>query len=101
MSVAGTSCRYNNLRIDGLQNDDLFGQAFKELRVAYARVRDHREHALEQGFAQQYDRGLSTTSNPPQAAEFSVRQWGFHAGDQWRTRSNATLPYGERMDAPR
>jgi hypothetical protein len=55
---------------------------------------------FEAGFAQQYDRSFSATSDPSQRAAFKVRQWGFYAGDQWRLRSNLTLTYGIRIDAP-
>jgi outer membrane receptor for ferrienterochelin and colicin len=34
------------------------------------------------------------------AAEFSVRQFGFYAGDQWRAKPNFTLTYGIRFDKP-
>jgi carboxypeptidase family protein len=56
---------------------------------------------FEAGFAQQYDRSFSATSDPLQTAAFKVNQWGFYAGDSWRTRSNLTLTYGVRIDAPR
>jgi outer membrane receptor for ferrienterochelin and colicin len=55
---------------------------------------------FETGFAQQYDRSFSATSDPDQRAAFKVRQLGFYAGDQWRMRSNVTLTYGLRIDAP-
>jgi len=55
---------------------------------------------LEAGFAQRYDRSFSATSDPLQPAAFMVRQWGFYAGDAWRTRSNLTITYGLRMDIP-
>jgi hypothetical protein len=56
---------------------------------------------FEQGFAQQYDRSFSATSDPLQPAAFKVNQLGFYAGDSWRARSNVTLTYGLRVDAPR
>jgi hypothetical protein len=56
---------------------------------------------FEAGLAQQYDRSFSATSDPLQAAKFSVNQWGLYAGDQWRARKNFTLTYGFRVDAPR
>jgi hypothetical protein len=55
---------------------------------------------FEAGFAQQYDRSFSATSDPAQRAAFKVRQWGFYAGDQWRLRPDFTLTYGVRIDAP-
>jgi Carboxypeptidase regulatory-like domain len=55
---------------------------------------------FEQGFAQQFDHSFSATSNPLQAAEFRVNQYGFYAGDQWRATNALTLSYGVRMDAP-
>jgi hypothetical protein len=56
---------------------------------------------FEAGLAQRYDRSFSATSDPLQKAAFKVRQLGFYAGDQWRVRSNVTLTYGVRIDAPR
>lgn len=55
---------------------------------------------LEQGLAQAFDYSFSLTGDPRQAARFKVRQLGFYAGDQWRVRSNLTLTYGVRFDAP-
>lgn len=55
---------------------------------------------FERGLAQSYNRSFSATSNPLQTAAFTVRQLGFYAGDQWRMRSNLTLTYGLRVDAP-
>ncbi|HEX5473046.1 MAG TPA: carboxypeptidase regulatory-like domain-containing protein [Vicinamibacterales bacterium] len=56
---------------------------------------------FEAGVAQQYDHSFSATSDPHQRAQFSVRQWGFYAGDTWRARSPLTITYGLRVDAPR
>jgi hypothetical protein len=56
---------------------------------------------FEAGLAQQYDHSFSATSDPLQRAAFKVNQWGFYAGDQWRAKSNLTVTYGIRMDAPR
>jgi len=56
---------------------------------------------FQAGIAQLYALGYSNTSDPMQAAEFSVRQFGAYAGDQWRARPNLTLTYGVRLDAPR
>jgi hypothetical protein len=52
------------------------------------------------GLAQQYDYSFSATSDPRQAAKFSVRQWGFYAGDLWRVAPRITLNYGLRVDIP-
>ena len=49
-----------------------------------AATASHSLDIFEQGFAQQYDRSFSATSDPLQPAAFKVRQWGFYAGDQWR-----------------
>ncbi|MPZ16795.1 MAG: TonB-dependent receptor plug domain-containing protein [Luteitalea sp.] len=56
---------------------------------------------FEQGLAQQFDYSFSATSDPEQAAEFAVRQFGFYAGDQWRLAPQFTLTYGLRVDLPR
>ena len=55
---------------------------------------------LSDGFAQLYSRNFSNTTNPLEPAEFSVRQFGVYAGDQWRVRPNLTLTYGVRLDIP-
>jgi carboxypeptidase family protein len=55
---------------------------------------------FEAGLAQRYDRSFSATGDPLQKAAFTVRQWGFYAGDQWRVRPSVTLTYGVRVDAP-
>ena len=55
---------------------------------------------FEAGLAQQYDYSFSATSDPNQAARFTVRQYGAYAGDQWRLHPNLTLTYGVRIDAP-
>jgi hypothetical protein len=52
------------------------------------------------GIAQSYNHNFSNTSDPEQAAEFSVMQFGFYAGDKWRVKSNFTLTYGARLDLP-
>jgi hypothetical protein len=56
---------------------------------------------FERGLAQRYDRSFSATGDPNQMAAFRVRQFGFYAGDSWRTRPNMTVTYGLRIDAPR
>jgi hypothetical protein len=55
---------------------------------------------LQNGFAQLYARNFSNTSDPRQAAEFSVFQFGVYAGDLWRVASNFSLTYGVRLDIP-
>src|SRR5262249_980718 len=56
---------------------------------------------LDQGVAQAYTRNFSRTSDPLEQARFSVRQYGFYVGDNWRGRPNLTLTLGARIDAPR
>jgi hypothetical protein len=55
---------------------------------------------FQAGLAQLYQVGYSNTSDPMQSARFSVRQFGVYVGDQWRAKSNLTLTYGVRLDAP-
>lgn len=55
---------------------------------------------LEAGVAQQFDYSFSLTNDPQLAAEFSVYQLGFYAGDQWRVTPTFTLSYGFRYDKP-
>ena len=55
---------------------------------------------FEQGLAQSYSHSFSLTGDPRQAAEFSVRQFGFYVGDQWRPASDLTLTMGIRADLP-
>jgi len=55
---------------------------------------------FQAGISQFYSHGFSNTSDPNQAFEFSVRQFGGYFGDQWRARPNLTLTYGVRLDAP-
>ncbi len=55
---------------------------------------------FEQGLAQSFDYSFSLTGDPRQAAKFSVRQFGFYAGDQWRPTSRLTLTFGVRADIP-
>ena len=56
---------------------------------------------LTAGIAGLFQHNFSNTSDPEQAAAFSVRQFGFYAGDQWHAKSNLTLTYGVRLDIPR
>ena len=49
---------------------------------------------LQAGLAQSYDYSFSLTGDRQQAAEFSVNQFGFYAGDLWRVNSRFTLNYG-------
>lgn len=57
---------------------------------------------FQAGIAQSYSHNFSNDpSNPLQSAQFSVRQFGFYAGDKWRAKSNLTLTYGVRVDIPR
>ena len=55
---------------------------------------------LERGLAQSYDYSYSLTGDPQQAAEFSVYQFGFYTGDQWRATPRLTVTYGLRFDYP-
>jgi carboxypeptidase family protein len=55
---------------------------------------------LQDGFAQLYSRNFSNTSDPRQAAKFSVLQFGVYAGDLWRVAPSFTLSYGVRLDIP-
>jgi hypothetical protein len=52
------------------------------------------------GIAGSYTHNFSNTSNPEEAASFSVRQFGAYAGDRWRLADNFTLTYGIRFDRP-
>ena len=56
---------------------------------------------FEQGLAQGFTHAFSATSDPLQAARFSVNHFGFYAGDQWRARNNLTLTFGVRGDIVR
>ena len=70
------------------------------IRDAFGSYRFNSVDLFEQGFAQQYDRSFSATSDPLQSASFKVNQWGVYIGDQWRVRPRLTLTTGLRMDAP-
>jgi len=56
---------------------------------------------FQAGIAQSYTHNFSNTSDPQEAAEFGVRQFGLYAGDRWRMKDNFTLTYGIRADIPR
>jgi hypothetical protein len=70
------------------------------IRDAFGSYRFSSLANFEAGLAQGFDRSFSATSDPAQRSEFSVRQWGFYAGDQWRLSRGLTLTYGVRIDAP-
>src|SRR5439155_7032756 len=56
---------------------------------------------FQAGIAGGFNHNFSTDpGNALNPAEFSVHQFGVYAGDQWRVRSNLTLAYGARFDAP-
>ncbi len=57
--------------------------------------------SFELGLAQGYTRNFSLTPDPLEQARFSVKQWGFYAGDKWKAQSNLTLQFGARVDMPR
>ena len=55
---------------------------------------------FQDGVATGYNLTYSNSSDPRQAAIFSVRQYGGYAGDQWRVKSNLSRTYGIRIDKP-
>jgi hypothetical protein len=56
---------------------------------------------LQAGLAQAYSHNFANDlSNPLLPAQFSVRQYGVYAGDQWRAAPSFTLTYGIRFDVP-
>ncbi len=55
---------------------------------------------LEAGVARSYQRAFSRTSDPQQAAEFSVNQFGFYVQDEWRVSDRFKLTAGLRIDIP-
>ncbi|HPW20794.1 MAG TPA: TonB-dependent receptor [Vicinamibacterales bacterium] len=71
------------------------------IQYAFGGYRFNSVANFEAGLAQSYNYNFSNTSNPKQAADFPVYQFGFYAGDKWRARSNFTLTYGVRVDIPR
>src|SRR5262249_4432139 len=56
---------------------------------------------FQSGIAQSYTHNFSNTSDPQEAADFGIRQFGLYAGDRWRLADNFTLTYGIRADIPR
>lgn len=57
---------------------------------------------FQAGIAQSYSyQYVNDRSNPLWAPQFSVRQYGFYAGDKWRAKTDLTLTYGIRFDLPR
>ncbi|PIQ09563.1 MAG: hypothetical protein COW71_05900, partial [Ignavibacteriales bacterium CG18_big_fil_WC_8_21_14_2_50_31_20] len=55
---------------------------------------------LENNQVGTYQRAFSRTSDPNQAAEFSVNQLGFYVQDEWSVLPNFKLTGGIRVDAP-
>ena len=47
-----------------------------------------------------YSVDYSRTSDPMPAADFSVRQYGFYAQDEWKVMPNFRLSFGLRVDIP-
>lgn len=70
------------------------------IRDNYGSYRFSSPANFEAGLAQSYDYSFSATSDPKQAAKFSVSQLGFYAGDLWRLTGRLTLNYGVRVDIP-
>jgi len=56
---------------------------------------------FQAGIAQSYSLNYSNTSNPLEAAQFRVRQFGAYAGDLWRLSPTFSVTYGFRVDVPR
>jgi hypothetical protein len=71
------------------------------IQGAYGSYRFSNMANFQAGIAQQYTHNFSNTSDPNEAARFSVRQFGLYAGDQWRMSSNLTITYGLRVDLSR
>jgi hypothetical protein len=55
---------------------------------------------LDAGLPSFYQRNFSRTSDPKQAAEFSVNQFGFYVQDEWAVMPNLKLTAGIRLDIP-
>ena len=56
---------------------------------------------FQAGLAQGFSHYFSNTSDPNEAARFSVQQFGVYVGDKWRVANNFTVTYGARVDLPR
>ena len=70
------------------------------IQYAYGGYRFNSIANFNAGIAQSFNHNFSNTSNPEEAAQFSVMQFGFYAGDKWRVKPNLTLTYGLRVDLP-
>lgn len=57
-------------------------------------------NALAAGTPSFYQRVFSRTSDPQQAAEFSVNQYGFYAQDEWKMSDKFKITIGARVDIP-
>jgi hypothetical protein len=56
---------------------------------------------FQAGLAQSFQHNFSNDpNNPLLAAQFSVQQYGFYAGDLWRVKPNLSINYGARLDIP-
>jgi hypothetical protein len=56
---------------------------------------------FQSGIAQSFNHNFSnSTTDPINAAQLPVYQFGFYGGDQWRVRSNFLITYGLRVDIP-
>jgi hypothetical protein len=55
---------------------------------------------FKKGLANEYSITFANGDDPRRATEFSARQWGLYAGDQWRLSKNFTLTLGLRADLP-
>ncbi len=71
------------------------------IQYLYGGYRFSSQANFQAGLAQSYNHNFSNTSNPNEAANFPVRQFGLYAGDKWRAKRNLTLTYGIRVDIPR
>jgi hypothetical protein len=72
------------------------------IQYFYGSYRFYNITNFQAGLAQGFNHNFSNlASDPINAANFSVYQFGFYAGDQWRVRNNFVLTYGLRMDLPR
>ncbi len=71
------------------------------IQNAYGSYRFSSIANFQAGLAQSYNHNFSNTSNPLEAARWSMYQLGFYAGDKWRVRPSFVLTYGFRIDIPR